>query len=186
MAFQLFICFVNYYELHCIHSRRRHVAVLNRKVSRMRGEQWYFRNSSAHCWILHLILLLYYYCSCKRRVHHAQIDLVPVIIQQVPCVFLFTVTHGDNRLYLINKLLFCWLKSEVAIYTDIDTNVYTDILDNIGNSVSTQERFINLFKPHTSEQFSLISFLDEFTCWCLRRTISSINFFLKSFTSPRY
>ena len=33
MGFQLFICFVNYYDLHCIHSRRRHVAILNRKVS---------------------------------------------------------------------------------------------------------------------------------------------------------
>ena len=30
---QLFICWVNYYELHCIiHSRRHHVAILNRKV----------------------------------------------------------------------------------------------------------------------------------------------------------
>ncbi len=28
VGFQLFICFVNYYELLCIHSRRRHVAVL--------------------------------------------------------------------------------------------------------------------------------------------------------------
>ena len=35
VGFQLFICFVNYYELHCIHSGhiRRHVAVLIRKVS---------------------------------------------------------------------------------------------------------------------------------------------------------
>ena len=34
VGFQLLICFVNYYELHCIHSRhRRHVAVnINRKV----------------------------------------------------------------------------------------------------------------------------------------------------------
>ena len=32
-GFQLFICFVNIYELHYIHTRRRHVAVLNRKVS---------------------------------------------------------------------------------------------------------------------------------------------------------
>ena len=33
MGFQLFICFVDYYELHCMRSLRRHVAVLNRKVS---------------------------------------------------------------------------------------------------------------------------------------------------------
>ena len=33
VVFQLFICFVNYHELYCIPSRRRHVAVLNRKVS---------------------------------------------------------------------------------------------------------------------------------------------------------
>ena len=32
VRFQLFICFVNYYELHCIHSRRPHVAVLNGEV----------------------------------------------------------------------------------------------------------------------------------------------------------
>ncbi len=32
VGFQLFICFVNCYELHCIRSRRRHIVVLNRKV----------------------------------------------------------------------------------------------------------------------------------------------------------
>ena len=33
VGFQLFICFVNYYELHCIqfHSRHHHVAILNLK-----------------------------------------------------------------------------------------------------------------------------------------------------------
>ncbi len=36
MGFQLFICFVNCYELHCIQShRRRHVVVLNLTVSVM-------------------------------------------------------------------------------------------------------------------------------------------------------
>ena len=30
---QLFIYFVNYYELHCIRSRRRHIAVINGAVS---------------------------------------------------------------------------------------------------------------------------------------------------------
>ncbi len=33
MGFQSFICFVDYYELQCRRSLRRHVAVLNRKVS---------------------------------------------------------------------------------------------------------------------------------------------------------
>ncbi len=31
---RLFRYFVDYYELHCIHTRRRHVVVLNRKVSK--------------------------------------------------------------------------------------------------------------------------------------------------------
>jgi hypothetical protein len=33
VGFQSFICFVDYYELHCMRNLRRHVAVLNRKVS---------------------------------------------------------------------------------------------------------------------------------------------------------
>ena len=49
VGFQLFICFVNYHELHCIYSRCRYVSILNCRVyNRGNSVQFFLKiNTSA-------------------------------------------------------------------------------------------------------------------------------------------